>query len=179
MSSVFLFTDLRFYLPYTAKGLIIDWPFSVQLPNSFPVPSRPARQHGACGFLSIPVSWLTCVTQHRIHSPFLVSPSHISLGNRGLGLHENAKHRFSPLQNNCRSDMSNILCIYNERFNNPYAALRSLGYCCMHCIALLVTRLLSCCDGMLIPLRDDKPVKLHRFCPLQARQGFHSPVFSS
>lgn len=129
-----------------AGPCVIDWPFSVQLPNSFPVPIRPARQLGACGFLSIPVSWLACVTQHRINSPFLVSHSQSSpsLGNRGLGLHENAKHRFSPPQSSCGRDLSNILCIYNERLNHPCPALCSLWRCCMHSIALLVTHLLSC-----------------------------------
>lgn len=112
--------------------------------NSFPVPIRSTRQHGACGFLCIPVSWPTCVTQHRRNSPFLVPPSHSSpsSSNRGLGLHENAKHRFSPPQNSCQRELGNIL--YNERLNHPCSASSSLWCCCTHCIALLVTRLPSC-----------------------------------
>ena len=43
--------------------------------NSFPVPIRSTRQHGACGFLSIPFACLAHVTQHSINSPFLVPPS--------------------------------------------------------------------------------------------------------
>lgn len=42
--------------------------------QTLPLTIRRTRQHGACGFLSIPFSWLTCVTQHRITFPSLFPP---------------------------------------------------------------------------------------------------------